>query len=96
MLKAVVDEHGDGDSSSTSAFRLKGAYVNNPKRMEQLVETFPMSSVLKKVCVVPFSSPHPHARQRRPCTQKQQPTPEKMGERFPFCVIGTDNHKWYG
>ncbi|CAM9573657.1 unnamed protein product [Pylaiella littoralis] len=49
MLKAVVDEHGDGDSSSTSAFRLKGAYVNNPKRMEQLVETFPMSSVLKKV-----------------------------------------------
>lgn len=43
MLKAVVDEHG------SSALRLKDAYVNNPKRMEQLLDTFPMSSVLKKV-----------------------------------------------
>lgn len=48
MLKAVVDEH---DDDTTPAFRLKAAYVNDPKRMEQLVETFPMSSVLKKVCV---------------------------------------------
>ena len=43
MLKAVVDEHGP------SALRLKDTYVNDPKRMEQLLDTFPMSSVLKKV-----------------------------------------------
>ena len=43
MLKAVVDEHG------SSALRLKDAYLNNPKRTEQLLDTFPMSSVLKKV-----------------------------------------------
>lgn len=43
MLKAVVDEHGP------SALRLKDAYVNNPKRTEQLLDAFPMSSVLKKV-----------------------------------------------
>ncbi len=47
MLKAVVDEHGEG--TPTSAFRLKAAYVNDPKRMEQVLDTFPMSSVLKKV-----------------------------------------------
>ena len=45
MLKAVVDEHGE----RSSAYRLKAAYANDPKRMEQVLETFPMSSVLKKV-----------------------------------------------
>lgn len=45
MVNAVVDEHGD------KAFRLKEAYVNDPKRMEQVLDTFPMSSVLKKVCL---------------------------------------------
>lgn len=48
MLKAVVDEHGNGGGMS-GAFRLKEAYVKDPKRMGQLLDTFPMSSVLKKV-----------------------------------------------
>lgn len=48
MLKGVVDEHGNGGGMS-GAFRLKEAYVKNPKRMGQLLDTFPMSSVLKKV-----------------------------------------------
>eukprot|EP00752_Nemacystus_decipiens_P004884 g4444.t1 len=48
MVKAVVDEHGDGTTLPT-AFRLKEAYVNDPKRLEQVLDTFPMSSVLKKV-----------------------------------------------
>ncbi|CAM9347910.1 unnamed protein product [Hapterophycus canaliculatus] len=47
MLKALVDEHCDG--SRSGAFRLKEAFVNDPKRVEQLLDTFPMSSVLKKV-----------------------------------------------
>lgn len=49
MVSAVVDEHGDGTSLPPKAFRLKEAYVNDPKRMDQLLDTFPMSSVLKKV-----------------------------------------------
>lgn len=48
MVSAVVDEHGDGATLS-KAFRLKAAYANDPKRMEQVLDTFPMSSVLKKV-----------------------------------------------
>ncbi|CAB1110940.1 unnamed protein product [Ectocarpus sp. CCAP 1310/34] len=48
MLKAVVDEHGNGGGMS-GAFRLKEAYVKDPKRMGQLLDTFPMSSVLKKI-----------------------------------------------
>lgn len=49
MLKALVDEHRDGPRGG--AFRLKEAFVNDPKRVEQLLDTFPMSSVLKKVRV---------------------------------------------
>lgn len=48
MVNAVVDEHRDG-TALPKAFRLKEAYVNDPKRMEQVLDTFPMSSVLKKV-----------------------------------------------
>ena len=53
MLKAVVDEHGP------SALRLKDTYVNDPKRMEQLLDTFPMSSVLKKVRQQQHAPPTP-------------------------------------
>lgn len=56
MLKAVVEEHG------ASALRLKDAYVNNPKRTEQLLDTFPMSSALKKVCAI---SPHAQLKNER-------------------------------
>lgn len=45
MLKAIVDEDG------TAALRLKDDYLRDSKRREQLLETFPMSSVLKKVYV---------------------------------------------
>lgn len=43
MLKGVVDDAGP------SHYRLKEAYGHNPKRTEQLLDTFPMASVLKKV-----------------------------------------------
>lgn len=48
MVKAVVDEHIDG-TAVPQAYRLKAAYVNDPKRLGQVLDTFPMSSVLKKV-----------------------------------------------
>lgn len=47
MLKAIVEEEG------VSALRLKELYLRDPKKMAQLLETFPMSTVLKKVRFVP-------------------------------------------
>lgn len=58
MVSAVVDEHGDG-VTLPKAFRLKAAYVNDPKRMEQVLDTFPMSSVLKKVPHLGIYAPAP-------------------------------------
>lgn len=43
MLKAIVDEDG------TSALMLKDLYLSDRKKTAQLLETFPLSSVLKKV-----------------------------------------------
>lgn len=49
MLKAIVDEEG------ASCLRLKNGYLNDSKRTAQLLDTFPMSSVLKKVDNLPTS-----------------------------------------